>query len=90
MLRHVLRLPVVTVLLFREGFCTDLATLFSLEERWAKIESVIRRDALKKDEKLTLRIAEACKTVTPKYCLNWVKHPETYWDRCIQREVGLK
>jgi hypothetical protein len=36
------------------------------------------------------RIGEACSTVTVEDCQGWIRHAETYWDRCLQREIGLK
>lgn len=61
-----------------------------IEECWSKIKSGIRRNPLRKGDELTPRIAEACNTVTTKDCLQWVKHAESYWERCIQKEKGLK
>lgn len=39
---------------------------------------------------LTPRIAEACKQVTVADCQGWIRHAESYWDRCIESEVVLK
>ncbi|KAI8883903.1 hypothetical protein K501DRAFT_183453 [Backusella circina FSU 941] len=61
-----------------------------IEECWSKIRNEIKRSPLKKGDKLTPRVAEACNTVTTKDCLQWVKHAESYWERCIQKEKRLK
>jgi transposase len=61
-----------------------------IEECWAKIKSQIRRNPLSKDDVLSDRIAEACKTITIDDCQGWIRHAETYWDRCLQKEIGLK
>ena len=39
---------------------------------------------------LTPRIAEACKQVIVADRQGWIRHAESYWDRFIEREVGLK
>lgn len=61
-----------------------------IEECWSKIKKNIRRNPLEKGDELTPRIAEACKTVTTQDCQDWVKHATSYWDRCLQKEIGLK
>ena len=61
-----------------------------IEECWSKIKQNIRRNPLKKGDELTPRIAEACKTVTVEYCQGWIRHAETYWDRYLNKEIGLK
>jgi transposase len=60
-----------------------------IEECWSKIKKNIR-NPLDKADTLTPRIAEACKQVTASNCQGWIRHAETYWDRCIKKEVGLK
>jgi transposase len=61
-----------------------------IEECWSKIKKNIKRNPLDKSDTLTPRIAEACKQVTVTDCQGWIRHAETYWDRCIQKENGLK
>ncbi|KAG1127903.1 hypothetical protein G6F37_013721 [Rhizopus arrhizus] len=61
-----------------------------IEECWSKIKKNIRRNPLDKSDMLTPRIAEACKQFTVADCQGWIRHAESYWDRCIEREVGLK
>lgn len=61
-----------------------------IEECWSKIKQNIRRNPLKRGDELTPRIAEACKTVTVEDCQGWIRHAETYWDRCLNKEIGLK
>lgn len=58
-----------------------------VEKCWSKIKSKIKRD---KDSKLMPRIAEACKTVTVADRQGWIRHFETYWERCIDKELDLK
>ncbi|KAI8635724.1 hypothetical protein BD408DRAFT_325637, partial [Parasitella parasitica] len=57
-----------------------------IEECWSKIKSNIRRNPLDTGDKLTPRIKEACLTVTADNCIGWIRHAETYWDRCLQNE----
>lgn len=61
-----------------------------IEECWSKIKSNIKRNPL--DESFTLkpRIVEACKTVTVDNCLGWIRHSESFWDKCIKGDKGLK
>ncbi|KAG2195265.1 hypothetical protein INT46_001996 [Mucor plumbeus] len=59
-------------------------------ECWSKIKQNIQRNPLKKGDELKPRIVEACKTVTVEDCQGWIRHAETYWDRCLNKEIGLK
>ncbi|ORE00990.1 hypothetical protein BCV72DRAFT_258995 [Rhizopus microsporus var. microsporus] len=61
-----------------------------IEGCWFKIKKNIRRSPLDKSNMLTPRIAEACKQVTVTNCQGWIRHAESHWDRCIQKEMGLK
>lgn len=61
-----------------------------IEECWSKIKKHIRRNPLDKADTLTPRITQAIATVTPEDCKGWVRHAETYWDRCLDKEIGLK
>lgn len=61
-----------------------------IEECWSKIKKHIRRNPLDKANTLTPLVAEATATVTTEDCEGWVRHAETYWDRCLDREIGLK
>ncbi|KAI8078246.1 uncharacterized protein B0P05DRAFT_614862, partial [Gilbertella persicaria] len=45
----------------------------------------IRKNPLNKGSEMTLHITKACNTVTTKDCLQWAKHAESYWERCIQK-----
>ncbi|KAI7906636.1 uncharacterized protein BX663DRAFT_409469, partial [Cokeromyces recurvatus] len=51
----------------------------------AKFKSNIRRNPLKKRDELTPRVAEAYRSVTPKYCKVWIRNATSYWDRCLQK-----
>ena len=61
-----------------------------IEECWSKIKKLIRRNPLDERDTLTLRIAEACLKVTVEDCNGWIRHAETYWDRCLKKELRLK
>lgn len=61
-----------------------------IEECWSKIKKLIRRNPLDKADTLTPRIGEACCQITIDNCKGWVRHAETYWDRCLANEIGLK
>lgn len=61
-----------------------------IEECWAKIKSKIKRNPLDTNSKLTPRIVEACQSVSVNDCLGWIRHAETYWDRCTNKELYLK
>ncbi|KAG1249600.1 hypothetical protein G6F68_013235 [Rhizopus microsporus] len=61
-----------------------------IEECWAKIKSNIKRNPLDTNSKLTPRIVEACQSVTAEDCMGWIRHAETYWDRCMDKELNLK
>ncbi|KAG0737799.1 hypothetical protein G6F57_011932 [Rhizopus arrhizus] len=61
-----------------------------IEECWSKIKKNIRRNPLDKVDHLTPRIAEACNLITKSDCRGWIRHAETYWERCLQKEKGLK
>lgn len=60
-----------------------------IEECWSKIKSNIKRSPLDKADNLTSRLPGACGSVTAQDCQGWVRHAETFWDRCINKELGL-
>ncbi|CEP10623.1 hypothetical protein [Parasitella parasitica] len=64
--------------------------LSPIEECWSKIKKLIRRNPLDASDALTPRIAEACGQVTTEDCKGWIRHSETFWDRCLNKEIGLK
>ncbi|KAG0980959.1 hypothetical protein G6F29_007434 [Rhizopus arrhizus] len=51
--------------------------------------SNIKRSPLDKADNLTSRLPGACGSVTAQDCQGWVRHAETFWDRCINKELGL-
>ena len=61
-----------------------------IEECWSKMKKLIRRNPLDERDTLTPRIAEACLQVTVEDCNGWIRHAETYWDRCLEKELRLK
>lgn len=61
-----------------------------IEECWSKIKSNIKRSPLDKADNLTSRLPGACGSVTAQDCQGWVRHAETFWDRCINKELGLR
>ncbi|KAG0782662.1 hypothetical protein G6F16_006659 [Rhizopus arrhizus] len=60
-----------------------------IEERWSKIKSNIKRAPLDENSILTPHIVQACQRVTIDDCLDWIRHSESYWDRCINKELSL-
>ncbi|CEP15290.1 hypothetical protein [Parasitella parasitica] len=64
--------------------------LNSIEECWSKMKKHIRRNPLDKADTLTPRIAESISKVTIDDCKGWVRQAETFWDRCLNKELRLK
>ncbi|CAO3613448.1 unnamed protein product [Cunninghamella echinulata] len=54
------------------------------------LNPIEERKPLGKEDQLTSHTAEACKTVIVKDCLGWISHSEKFWERGLQKEVGLK
>ncbi|KAI9471934.1 MAG: hypothetical protein EXX96DRAFT_642180 [Benjaminiella poitrasii] len=52
--------------------------------------SNIKRNPLDKADNLTSRLPGACGSVTVQDCQGWIRHAETFWDRCINKELGLR
>jgi hypothetical protein len=61
-----------------------------IEERWSKIKSNIKRNPLDKADTLTSYLPAACQSVTVQDFQGWVKYAETFWGRCIDKELGLR
>lgn len=61
-----------------------------IEECWSKIKQHIKRNPLDETDTLTPRITEAISKVTIDDCKGWVRHAETFWDRCLDKELRLK
>ncbi|CEP06802.1 hypothetical protein [Parasitella parasitica] len=61
-----------------------------IEECWSKMKKHIRRNPLDKADTLTPRIAESISKVTIDDCKGWVRQAETFWDRCLNKELRLK
>ena len=61
-----------------------------IEECWSKTKKLIRRNPLDKCDTLTPLITEACCKITVEDCKGWIRHAETYWDRCLEKELRLK
>lgn len=61
-----------------------------IEECWSKIKKNIRGNPLSKLDQLTPRIDDACATVTVQDCIGWIGHSESFWDRCIAKELELR
>lgn len=64
-------------------------SLKPIEECWSKIKKHIKRNPLSSLDTLTPRIQAACLTVTTEDCLGWIRHSESFWDRCLDEELGL-
>lgn len=60
-----------------------LPFLNPIEECWSKIKKLTRRNLLDQTDILTLYIAEASSQFTVDDFKGWVRHAETYWDRCL-------
>ncbi|GAA5814618.1 hypothetical protein MFLAVUS_008117 [Mucor flavus] len=52
--------------------------------------SNIKRNPLDKADNLTSRLPGACGSVTVQDCQGWIRHAETFWDRCINKGLGLR
>ncbi|KAG1444154.1 hypothetical protein G6F56_010411 [Rhizopus delemar] len=61
-----------------------------IEECWTKIKSNMKGSPLDSSSKLIPRIIEACESVTVQDCLGWIRHSETYWGKCLNKELYLK
>ncbi|KAG2212586.1 hypothetical protein INT47_000562 [Mucor saturninus] len=61
-----------------------------IEECWSKIKSNIKRNPLDKADNLTSRLPGVCGSVTVQDCQGWIRHAETFWDRCIKKELRLR
>ncbi|ORE11629.1 hypothetical protein BCV72DRAFT_324598, partial [Rhizopus microsporus var. microsporus] len=60
-----------------------------IEKRWSKIKDHVKRNPLSSLDTLTPRIQAACRSVTTEDCLGWIKHAEGFWDRYLDKELGL-
>ncbi|KAG2196514.1 hypothetical protein INT47_012808, partial [Mucor saturninus] len=48
------------------------------------------RNPLDKADNLTSRLPGACGSVTVQDCQGWIRYAETFWDKCINKELGLR
>jgi hypothetical protein len=61
-----------------------------IEECWSKIKKKhVKRNPLSALDSLTPRIQEACRSVSTEDCLGWIRHSESFWDRCLEEELSL-
>lgn len=60
-----------------------------IEECWAKLKANVRRNPLSSQDKLSPRVLEAAHTITAQDCQGWIRHSESFWQRCLDKEVGL-
>jgi transposase len=60
-----------------------------IEEGWSKIKKNTRRHPLTKLDQLNPRISAACATITVEDCRGWIRHAESFWDRCLAKELLL-
>ncbi|CEP10225.1 hypothetical protein [Parasitella parasitica] len=60
-----------------------------IEECWSKIKKHGKRNPLSALDSSTPRIQEACRSVSTKDCLGWIRHSESFWDRCLEEELSL-
>ncbi|KAG1440541.1 hypothetical protein G6F56_011877 [Rhizopus delemar] len=61
-----------------------------IEKCRPKIKSNIKRAPLDENSTLTPHIVQACQTVTDDGCLSWIRHSQSYRNRCINKGLGLK
>ncbi|KAG2200953.1 hypothetical protein INT47_003188 [Mucor saturninus] len=57
-----------------------------IEECWSKIKKHIKRNPLSTSDTLTPRIKTTCETITTEYSIGLMRHSETYWDKCLNKE----
>ncbi|KAG2192018.1 hypothetical protein INT47_008244 [Mucor saturninus] len=60
-----------------------------IEECYSKIKKHIKRNTLSTLDTLTPRVKAACETIITEDCNGWIRHSETYWDKCLKKESKL-
>jgi transposase len=60
-----------------------------IEEFWAKVKILVRRFPMTDRDNLVASIREAAEKVTPEDCQDWVRHPESFFERCLNKEELL-
>ena len=58
-----------------------------IEECWAKIKNGVRSAPLTDRDNLIQRIAESGRKVTASDCEGWIRHSESFFDRCLNEEI---
>ncbi|KAG0735226.1 hypothetical protein G6F57_007175 [Rhizopus arrhizus] len=57
-----------------------------IEEFWAKVKTLVRRSPVTDRNNLVARIREAAENVTPEDCQGWIRHSESFFERCLNKE----
>lgn len=60
-----------------------------IEEMWSKIKFGVRRNDLTDKDTLVPRIVEASREVTVADCEGWIRHAQSFFDRCLNMEHKL-
>ncbi|KAG1576847.1 hypothetical protein G6F46_005497 [Rhizopus delemar] len=60
-----------------------------IEEFWAKLKTPVRRSPMTDRDNLVVRIREAAEQVTPEDCQGWIRHAESFFERCLNKEELL-
>ncbi|EIE80620.1 hypothetical protein RO3G_05325 [Rhizopus delemar RA 99-880] len=60
-----------------------------IEEFWAKVKTLVRRSPMTDRDNLVARIREAAEQVTHEDCQGWIRHAESFFERCLNKEELL-
>ena len=60
-----------------------------IEEFWTKVKTLVRRSPMTDCDNLVARIREAAGKVTPEDCQGWIRHSESFFERCLNKEELL-
>ncbi|KAG1438143.1 hypothetical protein G6F56_012772 [Rhizopus delemar] len=88
------RSPEVQNLIFSRGYRFIYLPPYSpflspIEEMWPKIKFGVRRNDLTDKDMLMPRIVEASREVTVADCEGWIRHAQSFFDRCLNMEHKL-
>ncbi|KAG1534972.1 hypothetical protein G6F46_011701 [Rhizopus delemar] len=57
-----------------------------VKEFWAKVKTLVRRSPMTDRDNLVARIKEAAEQVTPEDCQGWIRHAESFFESCLNKE----
>ncbi|KAG1473327.1 hypothetical protein G6F56_001016 [Rhizopus delemar] len=88
------RSPEMQNLISSRGYRCIYLPLYSpflnpIEEMWSKIKFGVRRNDLTEKGTLVPRIVEASREVTVADCEGWIRHAQSFFDRCLNMEPKL-